>query len=106
MKREPRGERRFARLRCAAAAPRRSRLNQHCASLAGIKVQFALTLRVDTTYKADYRWLESRSVPSPLTVDLTSAMSSFMTLLLPGHFPLWRPRPSPLLLSGPRYNEN
>lgn len=33
-----------------------------CASVARIKVQYALTLHVNITYKADYLWLESHLV--------------------------------------------
>lgn len=55
--------------------------NQQCASLARIKVQYALTLHVNNAYKADYLWLESRLVSSLLTADLALAMLSFMTLL-------------------------
>lgn len=72
--------------------------NQHCASLARIKVQYALTL--NNAYKADYLWLESRLVSSLLTADLASAMLSFMTLLAE-----CAPPPHPLF-SGFCYNES
>lgn len=81
--------------------------NQHCASLARIKVQYALTLHVNNTYKADYLWLESCLVSSLLTADLASAMLSFMTLLAeraPGS--VVPHLPTPLLFSGFCYNES